>query len=240
MTALGQAQLLAPSCGPEGSSNQTVVNISAPFTSDFVGVVTSDSRNANTNNTPTTANTITDWFNFENNMRAYILNPTAGFPDFGNMGNCTGAANCRIVDFSLSVTGTRFRNVNPCPNGNVTYQPGYYEASFTNDATCISNGMRGTTYIATPPGPNTCITNPLQHAVELLDDGIGNDNGFCESNEHCLYTPNIHAYQGHSTNTFGDLVPASQVTPTTNTCQDIGTGGTVQNVKLWKYDTNGR
>ena len=227
---------LTATCAASTPSTHTLVSITGPFTSDFVGVVPSDSRNANATNTTTQASLITDWFNFENNMRAYVLNPTPLFPDFGNMGNCTGSSNCRIVDLSLSASGTRFRNVNPCPNGSTTFQAYYFDFSFTNNATCISVGLRGLGNYAS----NGCTLTALQHAVELLDDGIGNDNGFCESNEHCLYTPNIHAYQGHSTTTFGNLVSASLATASTLSCSDIGNGGTVQNISLWKFDTNGR
>ena len=236
------SQISSPSCSALSPSSHALVTTAAPYTSDFVGLV-SDSVNAIANptaatNTATSAFSLTDWFNFENDMRTYVISPTINFPDFSNMGNCTGATNCRIVDLSLSVTGTNFRNVNPCPSGSTTYQPNYFDPAFTNTATCVSNGMRGLTF----QSASTCVTDALQHAVELLDDGIGNDNGFCESNEDCLYTPNIHAYQGHhsNANTFRDLIPASQFTPSTTSCSDIGTGGIVQNVRLWKYDTNGR
>ncbi len=55
-------------------------------------------------------------------------------------------------------------------------------------------------------------------------DGVGNDNGLSESDETCLFTPNIGSYQGH-----GALVEAGV----------IGTGGTVENVTLLQYETNG-
>jgi hypothetical protein len=42
----------------------------------------------------------------------------------------------------------------------------------------------------------------LLSAVEQLFDGIGDDDGLCESYEACLYTPNFGAYQGH-----GELAP---------------------------------
>ncbi len=60
----------------------------------------------------------------------------------------------------------------------------------------------------------------LRHAVEVDGDG----DGLCESNETCLYTPNLGSYQGH-----GALVSAGTVTD-----------GTVSGVKLVKYETNGR
>jgi hypothetical protein len=36
----------------------------------------------------------------------------------------------------------------------------------------------------------------LINAFEIDSNGIGNDNGLCKSNEHCIYAPNIGAYQG--------------------------------------------
>ena len=63
----------------------------------------------------------------------------------------------------------------------------------------------------------------LQNAAELLGDGIGNDNGLCESNETCLHTPNIGAYQGHA-----NLVSAGAFTD-----------GTITGVTLMRYENNG-
>ena len=64
----------------------------------------------------------------------------------------------------------------------------------------------------------------LRNAVEIQGDGTGNENMLCETGEDCLYTPNIGSYQGH-----GSLILAGS----------IGTGGTIESVTLWKYDTNG-
>ena len=78
-------------------------------------------------------------------------------------------------------------------------------------------------------GSNTFLRN----AYEILGDGIGNENGLCESNENCIYTPNIGFYQGH-----GELVAASKVTSSTNSCSDIPTGS-ISNIKLFKFEVNG-
>jgi len=40
--------------------------------------------------------------------------------------------------------------------------------------------------------PRTFLVN----ATERLFDERGNDNGLCESDESCVYSPNIGAYQG--------------------------------------------
>jgi len=74
----------------------------------------------------------------------------------------------------------------------------------------------------------------LNHAQEIIGVSGNNSNGLCESGETCLYTPNIGAYQGHSS-----LVAASSNVPNTAACADIGTGGTITNVTLMKYSING-
>lgn len=73
----------------------------------------------------------------------------------------------------------------------------------------------------------------LKNAVEILNDGIGDEDGLCESNETCLYIPNSGAYQGH-----GNLISASSTSPGTTNCSDISSG-TVSNIKLMKYESNG-
>lgn len=70
---------------------------------------------------------------------------------------------------------------------------------------------------------DSSTTEILRTAVEVMDDSIGNDNLLCESNETCLYTPNISAYQGH-----GDLVSAGTFTD-----------GTITGVTLMRYEMNG-
>lgn len=71
---------------------------------------------------------------------------------------------------------------------------------------------------------NQCRTTFLVHAIEILLDGVGNENGLCESGETCLYTPNIGSYQGE-----GDLTQIGL----------IGTGGVIENVTLMQFANNG-
>ncbi len=75
----------------------------------------------------------------------------------------------------------------------------------------------------------------LLNAQEIFSDIIGDDDGLCESNEDCIYTPNLGSYQGH-----GDFVSAQTVVSNTQICPDIGAGGSIENVTLYKYSTNGR
>jgi len=156
--------------------------------------------------------TTLNWTNFTNLFRGVGNNPTS-FPASAR-GRCTGSApnlTCYLWDWSLQSGDSIAKNANlstagtGCPNG-----------------TSLSTITHSTTTF-------------LRNTVEILGDGIGDDDGFCESNEDCLFTPNIGAYQGH-----GNLVSASLTTAGTSyTCPDIVTGGTIQNVKLYKYETNG-
>lgn len=78
-----------------------------------------------------------------------------------------------------------------------------------NDAGNVTVSSAGTTPITY-----------LRVAVELIGTG-GNNNGLCESNETCLYTPNFGAYQGE-----GDY--------TKKWC-NIDGSGIIKNVKLFSY-----
>ena len=56
---------------------------------------------------------------------------------------------------------------------------------------------------------------------------VGNFNLLCESNESCILNRNIGGYQG------------DKATIVRDNPSDIATGGTIQNVEMWKYNTNG-
>jgi hypothetical protein len=58
--------------------------------------------------------------------------------------------------------------------------------------------------------------------VEIQGDALGNENTLCETDETCLFTPNIGAHQGS-----GNLVSAG-------TFSD----GTLTGITLLKYENN--
>ena len=64
----------------------------------------------------------------------------------------------------------------------------------------------------------------LLNALEIYGDGIGDDDGLCETDEACIYGPNIGAYQGEGS-----------YTSTTCTFTD----GTITGVTMYAYETNG-
>ena len=209
--------LMDTSCANDGVSDAALTT-GVTIASSFVAKVITDDT-VNTSDTVGTA-TITDfalsfdWANFENPYRAWGVDGNP-FPDATNQGalgcsdrtynnqtDCeansfiwTGGA--RIWDWSLLSTDTVIKDVLALPTGDDTLTHTWSDAS---------------------------TSTILRNAVEIMDDGIGNDNTLCETNETCLYTPNMGSYQGH-----GNLISAGS----------IGAGGTLENIILMKYETNG-
>jgi len=62
------------------------------------------------------------------------------------------------------------------------------------------------------------------NAFEVLNQAYGNNNGLCESNEVCIFSPNIGAYQG-TENPFAN--PACTFS-----------GSAISTVKLHGFPTN--
>ena len=93
-------------------------------------------------------------------------------------------------------------------------------APFQNGAACPSQIHGNVTLTDKKTTPNTY----LKHALEVPLDGIGDDDGLCESSETCIYSPNFGAYQGE-----GDY--------TTLTC--VFQDGTIVGVKMHAYPLNG-
>ncbi|HNE11639.1 MAG TPA: right-handed parallel beta-helix repeat-containing protein, partial [Leptospiraceae bacterium] len=215
-------------CAKAGSSETSPATVTnANISNSFVGKVTSDS--SNTIGASGTANLGSisgkDWYSFQNLYRSWGIGNVASFPSSVLRGNCSST--CQIWDWSLKNTDSVLRNVNSCPSGNNVLTHAW-NTGYGSQSLCDTN------YPSSIFSAGVCSTVFLRNAVEIFGDGIGNDNGLCESNEDCFYTPNIGAYQGH-----GTLVSASLTTFNTNNCSDIGVGGTISNVKLWKWDTNG-
>ncbi len=175
-------------------------------------VLTDDTKNPSDASGLQTFASISDWLNFDKFFRGWAVEgtfPTSSSRGFANSGNL------RIYDWTLKSADTVLRNVNPCPD----------EISLFNsaDTNAITHSF------------STGSVTMLRNAIEIIGDGIGDDDGFCESNESCIYTPNIGAYQGH-----GNLVSASTVTSTTKQCSATSSSAqSASNVTVWKYETNG-
>jgi hypothetical protein len=215
---------LTDTCQNEAPSTATITS-GLLDTGVVVGPVTSDSANASdTNGTAQYAETL-DFTSFETPERVWGKTGASAWPGVDQRGRCTTGNTCQIYDFSLRTTDTAARNiVSAIPTGNdvlVSFEEGPDGTDPTNQAYCDTNSP-GSVYVAGTPA--TCQAKFLKNAVELMFDGVGDDDNFCESNETCLFSPNAGAYQGH-----GALVSAGTFV-----------NGQITGVTLMKYPTNGR
>lgn len=153
------------------------------------------------------------WGGFQNFYRTAGKENANPFPSTNLLSTCSGASTCRLYDWSFSSSDSTARNSVVCPE------------KLSRPTLTVSS------------------QTILRNTYEILGDSIGDDDGLCESNEECIYTPNIGAYQGH-----GNLVPASTANTyyasSQNQCSDTistvsGSDGTVTNIKLYKYEKNG-
>lgn len=197
-------------CYKQGSSTATT-SLNIDLSSSFVGNVALD---VNTSEGGVLDyNDITTFTGFENEFRGWGNGENATMIHVSNRPPCNaGNTDCRLWDVSLSV--------NDVGNGG---QP-----VLLNAHSCPAG--TGST-VRTHTWSDASTTSFLKVAYERIYDGIGDDDGLCESNETCIFAPNIGAYQGH-----GDLVASST---TASGCADIGSGGTVENITLLQYETNG-
>jgi hypothetical protein len=187
-----------------------------PLRPSFVGFVV-DSVNATGGLTgkmgfPAAENVTFDWGRFENPYRIWNQYSTAAYANitFGRDKWTTGMGG--IFDVRLRKSDNVLLN----HSGDVTKE----NRPFIADAPCPAD-LDGDN---TATDRRTDVSTYLLHAMELILDGFGDDDGLCESNEHCLYTPNIGAYQGHGSfwNHTCDFKP-----------------GTVSGVTIYAHPENG-
>jgi hypothetical protein len=196
------------SCVPVSPSDFTAPLNIASISNTFVGYSATDSKNSTPslsgNANGVALGSMTDWVRFDHLYKGIGKYNSASFPSALHLGVCN-SGNCTIWDLSLKSTDTVLRNANLASIG----------AACPSSSNMITHTYTGNTVIF------------LRNSIELLNDGVGNDNGLCEANEDCLLTPNIGAYQGH-----GNLVSSSTLS---GGCADV----TTQGIKLYQYDTNG-
>jgi hypothetical protein len=197
----------------------------------FVGVVGTDNVNSTAgvvSNSRVASSTITDWTNFENLFRAFsLMGATSDFLTSDERGFCDplAAVNCDVQDTSLLNASNTTNAVLLNQSGNFSTSDNQLNGDFVTDDTCptaihgdqtLSDDFTSTQYF-------------LAQAIEILDDGFGDDNGLCNSNERCIYAPNIGRYQGH-----GNYL----TTGTCNFVDGVTTKG-VSGVQVYAYPING-
>ncbi len=134
--------------------------------------------------------------NLENKYRAW----GAGGEAAGNAGTCNDAetVRCMLFDWSLNAAN----EVYALSQFNLT-------ESLSINTHELFRGSETLSF--------------LSNAVEIMNDNVGNDNSLCETDEACIFTPNVGGYQGH-----GDLIP-------------LGLDGENElNATLFIYSENGR
>ena len=195
-----EIEMVASDCSNLGGTGYTLsTNTNS---TNLFETPTSDSSNSlfNSGNTSNLSNftTASHWLNFSDNLYSIGI-------DANKKGRCiigTGTDNCQLYSHKLSLA---------------TIQ--------ASGLACPTSGNNTVTHSYSSGTPLTVTF--LKNAYEQMGDNIGNENGLCESNETCIYTPNFGAYQG----AVNGGSPAA-----TTSCISFGTGvGTISNVKLLEY-----
>jgi hypothetical protein len=222
----GQLGLVNNTCtdtGFNGSNTYSAVARATLYTgksisSSFVGKVTStDTSNGSNTNGTQAFGLITDWIGFLNKFRGWGVDGAA-FPSASNNGSCA-AGTCRIWDWTLSASDPLLTLINKGYNGSTA------NSAFVAGGPCPIEVNGNETVTDQASVPRTFLRNAIEIVYDPEHNFNGNNNGLCESNESCVYAPNIGAYQGQGTIDF------------TKTC--TFTNGVVSNVKMYGYPVNG-
>lgn len=187
-----------------GTNDATKTLTTDDITNALVGKATAqDSKNASNSAGVSTAtgSLIADLFNFDNPFRSWGFEAASFHLVPGGSWFCSDFDICNIWDSRIRSTDTTLKN---------------RIANFVAGAGCP--------VAATKEYQHVTGLWALQNAVEIASDSVGNDNGLCESNEKCILTTNIGAYQGE-----GSLSQSCLFSPTPN----------VSDVELVTYSQNG-
>ncbi|MEK6742249.1 MAG: right-handed parallel beta-helix repeat-containing protein [Nitrospirota bacterium] len=184
-------------CIQQGSSDFGTATTGVSLADSFIDKVYDDSVNASDTGSAVIYPidpTTYDWLKFENAFRGWGKDGVVG--SSSSQGRWTTGLGA-IWDRSITSGDTVIKGMLTLPTGTDTLTHTWSDAS---------------------------TTTFLRNAIEISGDSVGDDDLLCESNDICLYAPNIGSYQGH-----GNLVSAGTFT-----------NGTITSVTLMKYETNGR
>lgn len=225
-------------CSPSAASTATR-ELGLSVASSFVGPVASDSAApfSSGNGSEGAFATITNWHAVENQYRGIVKHGVAATAETIT-GRCSTGNTCQVWDASLRASDTTLRNALSAP---IASDVGTHYWSAADATTCAA--IPGATWrtacslpgyanqttctAATGTWSDRCVGIYLRHALEVLDDDLGNDNGLCESHETCIVTPNLGAYQGHGVLLADSVIP-------------LGTGEEIEDVRLVRWSQNGR
>lgn len=198
------ADLSSSYTGLTGAISDAVLHIDTDLTTSLVGPVTSDdTANASDTSGSADAASVSDWAHFDNRFRGWGLAGSV-WPSSDQVGRCSSGL-CRIWDVRLRADDTRLLS---------------FFGAFVPGGLCPASVSGSTAKVLTDQQspPNTFLI----HAIERVLDGAGDDDGLCESDEVCIYAPNLGAYQGE-----GELASC------------IFSDGVVTSVSMLGYTING-
>lgn len=201
----------------ETSDSDAIIKEFLGFNLEMVLVVETDDTNLHGGRVA--RESLEDWVEFDSPFRGWGVSVDEGWrddwPDYEHLGKCY-SGECDIWDTRLWNTASHLRDVfRPSVEDVLVHT---WAVDLPGSQADCDAAVDGTTY-----NEGACQTTYMNHAIEIADDGVGNDNSLCESNEACLTTPNYGSYQGHG--------PLELVT-TLN-------GDEISNVRLYRFRFNG-
>ena len=207
-------------CAIQGASTAALSLNSSAVGEVFGPLTIDDAENPSDTNGAAPYANIGDWTNFETPTTLWGRDGTS-VTDDTSRGPCVIGGTCRTWEWGIPLASTFLRNATPAPpSGDDTVTQTWYDSTpATSQADCDDLKI-GSVYDS---GGGNCKTTYLRAAVEIPLDGIGNEDGLCDSDEHCLYSPNIGAYQGHESLVQGEPFE----------------GGAITGVSLWRHPANG-
>jgi len=213
------------SCQLQDSSEGTslaVKSTGAQLMDSFVGYVLSqDLANGSagwSGSNEISYHSITDWFNFLNPWRAFgaeVATPSDLLsPDVpGAERVCESSDVCEVYDWSLttqSMSNSLRRRTGDYISANTVTGSGrdYAHTTLQGSETSLAcpaevRGSGASVEWTLPSLSGGAPRTVLKLAVEKLFDGVGNDDGWCDASEVCIYTPNFGAYQGDASQGLG-------------------------------------
>lgn len=183
-----------------GGSGWTQTNLATSVAGSIVGQASSDSVASGVTFTYSPSMILA---RFENPFRAILKDALITSTSIPSKGTCTGGT-CRLFDYRIKNSDSEVRNKLG------TFTPGAACPASLSDAAYSTQGVSN---------------KYLYNAAEVLFDGNGDEDGLCESNEECIYQPNVGAYLGE-----GSMHSSACV---------FTDGANFQNIKMYGYATNG-
>lgn len=198
-------------CGNQGpNSDANWVFYPEYFNLDFIlGPASSDASNGTVGlSSPMVYSSISDWLEFSNWFRMWGEGPTPADRQ------CVPGESCYLWDFRFNSVSSPFKGKSGDGfNLNETFTSGLACPSAVNGSKVLTdlNSMSANTF--------------LVNAIEIGTDGVGDEDGLCETSERCIYMPNFGSYQGE-----GDYLA-------NGVC--IFQDGSVSGVTMYGYPING-